>query len=121
MSLPTKTRPDTTVGWALAETPVGKPKAHFSRRRGTCAGVSPAAAAGWNRVFAALPPHAFQPLDAAGSVIGGFAVQRFDIVAAEPAAALPIGRPDMNSARIFFCVSLRPWLCVCIDPVASAA
>jgi hypothetical protein len=54
-------------------------------------------------------------------VIGGLVPQRFDIVAAGPAAALPIGRPDMNSARIFFCVSLSPWLCACIDPVASAA
>ena len=43
--LPTKTRPPTTVGWASAATSPGKPNAHFSFRRGTCAAVSPAAAA----------------------------------------------------------------------------
>src|SRR5215831_8869784 len=49
-----------------ADTP-GKPNAHFSFRRGTAAGDSPAAAAGTNRVLRASPPKPFQAAPASGS------------------------------------------------------
>jgi len=50
-SLPKKTRPEATVGWECISLAFGSPKAHFNFKAGTCAAVSPASAAVWNRAF----------------------------------------------------------------------
>src|SRR5882672_3495684 len=65
-ALPTKTRPPTTVGCALASRSPGKPNAHFTFRREACAAVKPAAFAVWNRVLLVLSPQPFQLLPASG-------------------------------------------------------
>src|SRR5262245_12791264 len=109
-----KTRPDTTVGWALFVSPLGRPNAHFSFSRATSAAVSRAAAAGWNRVLPRSLPHPFHDGPLVGSRIGGFAVHWFGIDLASPAPVLPTGRPLMNSPtrRFWMSLSARPsvWL-----------
>src|SRR5262245_5541921 len=72
LSLPTNTRPAATVGCALADTPAGKPKAHFSFSRGTCSAVRPATCADWKRVFELSLPQPFHDGPRVGSVIAGF-------------------------------------------------
>src|SRR5882757_4058034 len=108
LSLPTKTLPDTTVGCELVVSPVGNPKAHFTLRRGTSAAVSRAAAAGWKRVLLLSLPQPFHPALAAGSVIAGFCAHLLGMFFASPAAELPIGRPERNSAIRRFVPSLIP-------------
>src|SRR5678816_2247539 len=100
LSLPAKTRPETTVGCEFEDSPVGKPKAHFNFSLGTLAAVRRAAAAGWNRVLLPSLPQPFHPADAAGSVIAGLLVHLFGMSFALPAFELPIGLPDMNLSLI---------------------
>src|ERR1700733_13619425 len=96
ISLPTKTRPATTVGCPNAEVPPGKPNAHFNCRCGTVAAVKPAASVDWNRSFAAPLPQPFQPLRVT-SCSGGLVAQRLGIVAASPAFAEPRNWPASDS------------------------
>src|SRR5262245_36261182 len=59
-SLPTNTRPPTTVGWLYAMMSPGNAKAHFSFNSGTWLGSRPPAAAPWKREFVALLLQPFQ-------------------------------------------------------------
>ena len=68
LRLPTNTRePTTDTCNPDADTP-GTPKAHFSCNLGTSVALSPAAAAGWNRVLRASTPHPFQLAPARGAL-----------------------------------------------------
>ncbi len=120
MSLPTNTRPDTTVGCAFADTPAGKPNAHLSSSFGTSAAVSPAPRALCERRFDSSTPQPFQLGAPEGSASGGLLVQRFGMLAAAPAFALPSGLPLMNSATPRFWTSVMAAPCACITPVVSA-
>src|SRR6186713_2143265 len=117
LSLPTKTRPDTIVGCELVVSPVGNPNAHFSFSFGTSAAVRRAAAAGWNRELLLSLPQPFQLALAVGFVIAGFCVHLFGMFFASPAAELPMGLPDMNSAMRRFWPSFSPSDFSFIDPV----
>src|SRR6186713_555946 len=108
LSLPTNTRPETIVGCELVVSPFGNPNAHFSFSFGTSAAVRRAAEAGWNRELLLSFPQPFQPALAVGFVIAGFCTHLFGIFFAAPAAELPMGLPDMNSAIRRFCPSLSP-------------
>ena len=66
LRLPTNTRePTTDTCDPDADTP-GTPNAHFSFNFGTSDALSPAAAAGWNRVLRESTPHPFQLAPASG-------------------------------------------------------
>src|ERR1044071_5000058 len=102
-SVEMNTRPPTTTGCARADVTPGRPKAHFSFRRGTSGAVMPPLSAGTYRVFVTVPPQPFQLLPFAGSDIGGAA----DVQRAESAIGVgdPTGRPARNSATDFFSAS----------------
>src|SRR5215471_11658952 len=117
LSLPTNTLPATTVGCDAEVSPVGNPNAHFSFRFGTCAAVRPAPRAGWKRVLALSIPQPFQVGAFVMLVIVGLLGHLFGMFFASPAAELPIGRPDMNSARRRIWGSPSPSACIFILPV----
>src|SRR5271157_2744658 len=96
VSVPTKTRPETTDGCPNAETPLGNPNAHLRLRRGTSETVSSAAFADWNLVLPASGLQPFQPEPAAGAAIGGFTEHWLGMLLASPACELPTGRPLIN-------------------------
>src|SRR5436190_4117450 len=100
-SLPKKTRPETTVGCEYISVAFGTPKAHFNLRLGTCAAVSPAFAAVWNRAFFSPAPQPFHDGPLAGLAIGGFEAHLF-VIDFESPAALFMGRPERNSANCRF-------------------
>src|SRR5438477_360672 len=83
------TRPAAIVGCVFAETPAGKPKAHFSFNRGTCAAVRPAACAGWNRELDISAPQPFHAAPRAGSERAGLLRHLFGMFLASPCWALP--------------------------------
>src|SRR5690349_13065564 len=85
MSVPTKTRPETIVGWPYAESPVGYPNAHFNFNCGTSSAVRPAPFASWNRELTISGLHPFHSGPEEGSASGAFAAQWFGMSFASPA------------------------------------
>ena len=115
--LPTNTRPAATTGCDHADVASGKPKAHFSLSFGTSEALSPACAAGWNRVLVTSTPHPFHRGDRAGSARGGDVAQR-PTVDAGPASLIVRRVRNSAMARRSSTLSLAP--CTCIVPLVSA-
>ena len=119
--LPTNTRPPTTVGCASAARSPGKPNAHLSFRRGTCAAVNPAAVPSCSRVLKVLTAQPFHAGPASGPAKSPESPEHIDCGNGLVTRGRPKDFPLTNSAMARRSRAVRPALIEIMTPLSSAA